>query len=227
MTTRELDVTKQRLKDLGLFGLLGCWESISEKPWLTEILAIEERERQRRTRERRLRSATIGAFKPLADYDWAFHFQRHLTLVGMRTQFFGADSEKNNIGAKLPPLWAAFLERLPEIEGRVAGVCYGVVRQEQPDSDQLEYHAAIEVTGKAQPPNGMVSFEVPASSYARFEHRGAAQQVDHTVSYAYSTWLAQPENTYRHTGGPDLEIYGSAYHPTAATSVIHYALPIA
>lgn len=155
------------------------------------------------------------------------HVQRHMTLVGMRTQFFGADSEKNNIGALLPPLWKAFLERLPEIEGRVPGVCYGVVRQQQHDSDQLEYHAAVEVTAEAHPPDAMVPLEVPASSYAKFEHRGAAQQIDHTVSYAYSTWLAQPENAYRHTGGPDLEIYGSAYHPTAATSVMHYALPIA
>jgi DNA replication protein DnaC len=72
MTIPELDATKQRLKDLGLFGLLGCWESISEKPWLSEILTIEERERQRRTRERRLRSATIDAFKPLVDYDWSW-----------------------------------------------------------------------------------------------------------------------------------------------------------
>lgn len=34
--------------------------------------------------------------------------QPQMTLVGLRTQFFGVDSEKNNIGARLPPLWAAF-----------------------------------------------------------------------------------------------------------------------
>jgi AraC family transcriptional regulator len=156
----------------------------------------------------------------------AVHFQRQMTLVGLRTQFFGVDSEKNNIGARLPPLWQAFLERMPEIAGRVPGVCYGVVRQEQHDSDQLEYHAATEVTGDAQPPAGMVALVVPAARYAMLEHKGPAQQIDHTVSYAYSTWLAQSENAYRHTGGPDLEIYGAAYHPTNATSVMHYALPV-
>jgi DNA replication protein DnaC len=72
MTTHDIDAMKDRLKQLGLFGLLGCWENIADKPWLDEVLNIEERERQRRSRERRLRSASIGAFKPLADFDWSW-----------------------------------------------------------------------------------------------------------------------------------------------------------
>lgn len=31
----------------------------------------------------------------------------------------------------------------------------------------------------------------------------------------------------RHTYGPDLETYGSQYHPTSEQSVIHYAILIA
>lgn len=72
MTTTEIDAMKDRLKQLGLFGLLGCWDNIADKPWLGEVLNIEERERQRRSRERRLRSASIGAFKPLVDFDWGW-----------------------------------------------------------------------------------------------------------------------------------------------------------
>ena len=59
-----------RLKALGLFGLIACWEQIAERPWLREVLDIEERERQKRGLERRLRNARIGAFKPMADFDW-------------------------------------------------------------------------------------------------------------------------------------------------------------
>jgi DNA replication protein DnaC len=59
-----------RLKALGLFGLIACWEQIADKPWLREVLDIEERERQKRGLERRLRNARIGAFKPMADFDW-------------------------------------------------------------------------------------------------------------------------------------------------------------
>ena len=151
--------------------------------------------------------------------------QPSLLLVGLRTLFYSVDSEKNNIGEQLPPLWAAFISRLDEIQNRVAGVCYGVVRQERADSDRLEYHAAIEVTAAAPLPEGMVSLQVPASTYARFEHRGPAPRVDHTVSYAYASWL--PQSGHRHSYAPDLEIYGADYHPTREDSVFHYAIPIA
>jgi AraC family transcriptional regulator len=106
----------------------------------------------------------------------------------------------------------------------VPGVCYGVVRQEHADTERLEYHAAIEVTATDALPEGMHALEVPAATYAHFEHRGAAQRVDHTVSYAYATWL--PQSGRRHTYGPDLEIYGAAYHPTSEDSLFHYAIPV-
>lgn len=156
--------------------------------------------------------------------------QEPLLLVGLRTVFYSVDSDKNNIGQELPPLWGAFLARLAEIPNTVAGECYGVVRQERADSERLEYHAAIAVTDIASLPANMVSLTVPAGTYARFEHRGAAhrgaaQRVDHTVSYAYATWL--PQSSRRHTYAPDLEIYGARYHATSEDSVFHYAIPIA
>ncbi len=150
--------------------------------------------------------------------------QPPLLLVGLRTLFYSVDSEKNNIGQELPPLWGAFVSRLDEIKHRVPGVCYGVVQQEQADSDRLEYHAAIEVTAVESLPQGMVSVEVPGGTYACFEHRGPAPRIDHTVSYAYATWL--PQSGRRHTYAPDLEIYGAGYHPTNEDSVFHYAIPI-
>jgi DNA replication protein DnaC len=64
------DELKARLKALGLFGLISGWDQIADKPWLREVLAFEERERQKRGLERRLRNARIGAFKPIVDFDW-------------------------------------------------------------------------------------------------------------------------------------------------------------
>jgi DNA replication protein DnaC len=61
---------KGRLKALGLFGLIGCWDLIADKPWLTEVLTIEERERQKRGFERRVRNGRVGHFKPMVDFDW-------------------------------------------------------------------------------------------------------------------------------------------------------------
>jgi AraC-like DNA-binding protein/predicted transcriptional regulator YdeE len=151
--------------------------------------------------------------------------QPRMHLVGMSTRFFGVDSEKNNFAEKLPPLWQAFVPRLAEIPDRATGCCYGVVRQESEDSDQLEYHAVAEVRVPGIVPEGMVSLELPAATYARFTHRGPAKNVDHTVSYAYSTWLAQ--SVRRHSGAPDLEIYRDGeYDPARDDSVLYYAIPV-
>ena len=72
MTTLNPTEIKARLKTLGLFGLLACCDEIADKPWLPEVLAIEERERQKRSLERRLRNSRVAAFKPMADFDWAW-----------------------------------------------------------------------------------------------------------------------------------------------------------
>lgn len=150
--------------------------------------------------------------------------QPSLVLVGKRTLFFSVDSERNNIGEQLVPLWKGFLSRLSDIEHRVGDCCYGVVRQEAPGSERLEYHAATAVTAVGKLPEGFVAFQLPAAKYAKFAHRGPVQDVDHTVNYAYSSWLAQ--SGHRHTYAPDLEIYGADYHPTSPDSVIYYAIPI-
>jgi len=73
MTTSDLDSDlRSRLRHLGLFGLLSSWGEIADKPWLPELLRLEEAERKRRSRDRRVRTARIGAFKPMTDFDWAW-----------------------------------------------------------------------------------------------------------------------------------------------------------
>ena len=42
------------------------------EPWVERVIDIEDRERKRRSLERRLTNARIGAFKPIADFDWAW-----------------------------------------------------------------------------------------------------------------------------------------------------------
>lgn len=71
-TDSRHDDLRARLRSLGLFGMLARWDEIATKPWLDELLNIEEAERQRRSLARRLRHARIGAFKPIVDFDWAW-----------------------------------------------------------------------------------------------------------------------------------------------------------
>jgi DNA replication protein DnaC len=66
------DTLKSRVQRLGLHGLLVHWAEVADKPWVAELCAYEERERHRRSLERRLRYARIGAFKTMADFDWSW-----------------------------------------------------------------------------------------------------------------------------------------------------------
>jgi DNA replication protein DnaC len=63
---------KPRLRALGLFGLIARYDQLADKPWLTEVLAIEEQERQKRSLDRRMRNSRIGSFKPMVDFDWSW-----------------------------------------------------------------------------------------------------------------------------------------------------------
>ncbi len=63
---------RERLAELGLWGLLLHFGEIVDKPWLPWLLEVEEAERQRRSLERRTRNAKLGRFKALVDFDWGW-----------------------------------------------------------------------------------------------------------------------------------------------------------
>jgi DNA replication protein DnaC len=58
------------VRRLGLYGLLAHWDEVGHSEWLPRLLAYEQTERQRRSLVRRLGVARLGAFTPLADFDW-------------------------------------------------------------------------------------------------------------------------------------------------------------
>ena len=68
----ERDTRRDRATALNLHGLLAHWGEIASETWVTSLLGWEEQERARRSLERRLRTAHIGRFKPLCDFDWAW-----------------------------------------------------------------------------------------------------------------------------------------------------------
>jgi DNA replication protein DnaC len=69
-TTTKPESLRARLHELGLYGLLAHFEEIREQPWIDTVLEYEQAERARRSLERRIKNARVGAFKPMADFDW-------------------------------------------------------------------------------------------------------------------------------------------------------------
>jgi DNA replication protein DnaC len=55
---------------LGFYGLLANWSEVAREEWLPRLLEYEDRERRRRSLEKRIKQARIGTFKLLADFDW-------------------------------------------------------------------------------------------------------------------------------------------------------------
>lgn len=67
LTPEEL---RQCAKKLRLYGLLSEWATLSQEPWVSKLLELEDAERDRRSQAYRLRNAKIGVFKERADFDW-------------------------------------------------------------------------------------------------------------------------------------------------------------
>ncbi len=76
-----LDGAQARLRRLGFYGLLAHAETLLNEPWLVRVLDLEDTERARRSLKRRLDHARLGAFKPLADFDWTWPTKGDRSLV--------------------------------------------------------------------------------------------------------------------------------------------------
>jgi DNA replication protein DnaC len=66
----NLETARAHLRRLGFYGLLAHAEALLNEPWLARVIEIEDAERARRSLKRRLVHSRLGAFKPIADFDW-------------------------------------------------------------------------------------------------------------------------------------------------------------
>ena len=149
------------------------------------------------------------------------YLQEKMSLIGLKTSFYGVDSEKNNMASKLPGLWGALMPELGALQP-LNQLAYGVICQSPDQGEELDYYAAVQTERSCS--LEMSTVEIPEARYAKFIHRGEVSQLDLTVNYIYSSWLLQ--SGFRHSYGPDLEIYGSEFIPNSADSVMYYAIPI-
>lgn len=69
-TAVSLEAARAELRRLGCYGLAAHAETLLSEPWLARVIEIEATERARRSLKRRLDNARLGAFKPIADFDW-------------------------------------------------------------------------------------------------------------------------------------------------------------
>ena len=87
---------------------------------------------------------------------------------------------------------------------------------------QLEYMAAVSVTGTDAIPAGMTSLVVPTNTYAVFETSLAG--IGNAFSYVYNTWM--PSSGYQHALGPYFERYGETFEPADPSSTLSIYIPV-
>jgi DNA replication protein DnaC len=87
--TTAVDSLKTRALALKLHGLLAHWDEVENADWMEPLLRWEEQERAQRSLQRRLASARLGRFKPLADFDWNWptHCDREILQELMQLDF--------------------------------------------------------------------------------------------------------------------------------------------
>lgn len=68
----SLNLLLERAKALKLNGLVENWSETTDAPWVEQLLNWEEVYRSAKSLDNRLRSARIGKFKALVDFDWAW-----------------------------------------------------------------------------------------------------------------------------------------------------------
>ena len=138
------------------------------------------------------------------------------TVVGVK---YRGKNENNEI----PQLWSDFDPRIGEIQHKVdEHACYGVCANADEQTHEFDYFAAFEVDSTDDIPEGMVSFEVPAATYAVF--RTTLPDIGKTFDHAYHTWL--PGSGYQSSGGPDLELYDEEFDPRVPASTFEIYIPI-
>lgn len=67
-----MSTLKEKARKLGFRTVVTNWSQYETAEWLSPLLLAEEEERGRRSFERRIREAKIGAFKPISEFDWSW-----------------------------------------------------------------------------------------------------------------------------------------------------------
>lgn len=149
-------------------------------------------------------------------------------VVGYAEKFISILSPEKNNHIVIPKLWDLFLQQKDKIKLKSTdydlGVCLPLGPDEKKHPDECLYMAGTAVTDQTNIPTGMIGREIPAGTYAVFTHKGALDQLDHTMNYIYGAWL--PKSGKKLREAPDLELYDQRFNPESSQSEFDIYIPI-
>jgi AraC family transcriptional regulator len=124
---------------------------------------------------------------------------------------------------EIPELWQALGPRFQEIQHvSQPDIAYGVCGNFDEDTGTFDYLAGIEVDCAAELPEGMVSWEVPAATYAVFTC--TLPTLHETHARIHCKWF--PESSFRRAQGPEVERYDEHFDPKDPDSRMEIYIPV-
>jgi AraC family transcriptional regulator len=141
-----------------------------------------------------------------------------MTLVGL--QLHGKLE-----GMDIKSLWNGFGPRMAEIKDGDPNICYGAMDHYSEATGEFDYLAACEAKSAATVPavpDGMVSWSIPAQTYAVFP--STLSTIGEAWMTAYQQWL--PTSGYQRAAGPEFELYDEKFNPQDPAATLYLCVPI-
>lgn len=150
-------------------------------------------------------------------------------VVGLGINFVSVLSPEKNNHIVIPQLWDKYIARSSEIKSRKSAVDLGLCEcisdpAQKNHPDECFYVAGTEVSDFNSAPEGMVKKVVSGGRYAVFTHKGKLDNLEHTMSYIFGSWLPKSGEELR--DAPDLEIYDERFKFGSEISEMDLYIPI-
>jgi AraC family transcriptional regulator len=128
-----------------------------------------------------------------------------------------------NENMEIPQLWQAFGPRMGELV-QAAGepIAYGVMDHFDEASGEFDYLAGIKVSEGGDLPGDMVSWEIPAQTYAVVST--TLPTIRAVFDELYNAWL--PASGYKRAPGPEFESYDERFNAAEPHSELDLYIPI-
>ena len=151
-----------------------------------------------------------------------------LRIVGIQRPFIHALSPDANNLSVIGGLWNDFMARKSEVADRLSESACGVItfppKRLRSHPDELLYTCGVPVPQESGIPDGMVTLEIPATTYAVLTHRGPIENIGRTVGWFYREWL--PSSEYDHAGIADVEYYDERFQCDSDDSELEYRVSV-
>ncbi|MBQ4875727.1 AraC family transcriptional regulator [Pseudoalteromonas luteoviolacea] len=145
--------------------------------------------------------------------------QAAMKIVGIATQYDDGD-------LSLPKLWSGFRPYRDKIPNRVGSDFFGIYEnyEESEEVTRFVYICSAQVENFDDVPEGLITRELAAQTYARFTHIGPIAKLEETLRYIWGSWL--PKSKYEYADKPDFELLPANFNDADPNNKIYLNIPI-